>query len=89
MTGWYHTFRPKPKAKSGTPNLSIKGIPSRNILPEEVVKAIFLKWEVEARLHPERFLDRDKLLMQSVDEVSGANTKLFLQYAEDMGLLHD
>jgi hypothetical protein len=59
-----------------------------NILPEDVVRAVFLKWEIEARINPERFTSRTDLLFQSADEVAEAQTKRFLKYANEMGILH-
>lgn len=80
-------FRIRPK-KRGTPNLFIKGFERQNILPEDVVKAVFLKWEIEARLNPTGFKRRDMLSLQSADDVAEANTKQFLKYADEMGINH-
>ena len=75
MSGWYSKVGRKPKPKT------------KDILPEDVVKAIFLQWEPEARLDPGKFTERSKLIMDSADSVAGANTKRFLQYAKEMGFM--
>lgn len=82
MTGWHPSFHLGRKKSKPTPAKPV------NILPEDVVRAIFLKWEIECRTMPDRFKPREEMVLQSADEVAEKNTKCFLRYAEDMGINH-
>lgn len=88
-------FKPKPQPVANhcevAPESDTGGIPgmTNEILPFDVVRAVFLKWEIECRLDPNGFTPRDELVMQSADKVADKNARCFIQYAEEMGIRHE
>ena len=56
-------------------------------LSEEVVHAVFLRWETEFRQHPDRFTARDDEILHSADAVARRSADLFLKYVDETGLL--
>ncbi len=59
-----------------------------DILPRDVVMAIFVKWAIECRLHPDKFKSNDDMMLMSTDATAEANTKQFMKYADEMGINH-
>lgn len=75
----FNAMREKRIAENGQPV---------DILPRDVVKAIFLKWAVEFRLNPDGFKSDDDMKLLGAEETAEANTKCFLKYADSMGVNH-
>jgi len=58
------------------------------MIPEDVLRAVFLKWEIEAREKPGHFNTRKQMEKLTPDQVADKLVDRFIGYAKEMGVNH-
>lgn len=57
-------------------------------IPKDVLRAVFLKWEIEARATPANFSTRAQTEKMPPDQVADKLVDRFIRYANEMGVNH-